>query len=107
CRWRGRAPGLRLLLEPEPLLEHAANLLRGRAPESATRLVVFVLDGFPELGHGGVLLFLLGRCSVNRAGADADRLLGGRVRALDPAADLVPVLVEEDDDRDGLIAVVQ
>src|SRR3984893_16612736 len=42
-----------------------------------------------------------------RAGPDTGGRAGGAVGALHPAADLVPVLVEEHHHRDGLVAVVE
>src|SRR5262245_17103668 len=100
----GAAPGadgrraIRLLLggEPQPLLEHGLHLVGGGAPERETGHVVLDLDLLPVLVH-----------VVARFRADLGGLARGGVRPLEPAADLVPVLVEEDHDRDGLIAVVQ
>src|SRR3990172_2804136 len=85
------APRLLLGREPEPGLEHQPDLLRGRAPERAPRNVVFGLDQFPVLRHCGVLR--VGRGHVERPGPDPDDLGRRRVGALDPAPDLVPVLV--------------
>src|SRR5688500_7933523 len=82
------------LLLGQARLEQRLDLLRGRAPERAAGHGVLRVDLRTELVHGRVLLGLVVlRGNVERLGADADRLGRGRVRALDPAADLVPVLV--------------
>src|SRR5437899_1798310 len=97
--------GLLLGREPEPLLEDEPHLLRGRAPERAAGGDVRIPDLPAHLVHRRVRLVL--RRDVDRLGADLGRLARRRMRALEPATDLVPVLVEEHDDRNGLIAVVQ
>src|SRR5437867_12887758 len=94
-----------LLGEPEPLLEHEPNFLRGGAPERTARRRVQVADLLAHLVHRLVRLLL--RRDVDGLGADLRSLARRGVRALDPAADLVPVPVEERDDRNGLIAVVE
>src|SRR5207244_10904967 len=94
-----------LLGEPEPLLEDEPHLLRGGAPERATRNGVRLADLLAHLVHR--LVHLLLRRDVDGLGADLRSLARRGVRALDPAADLVPVPVEERDDRNGLIAVVE
>src|SRR3989442_1161777 len=81
------------------------HLLGGRAPERAAGGDVRVPDLPAHLVHRRVRLVL--RRDVDRLGADLGRLARRRMRALEPATDLVPVLVEEHDDRNGLIAVVQ
>ncbi|HVC64928.1 MAG TPA: hypothetical protein VNF52_05570, partial [Candidatus Dormibacteraeota bacterium] len=100
---------LRLLLGAQLRLEQELDLGGRGAPERPTRLVVLGLDLIAELAHRRVLL-LLGRALGHRSerpGADPGRHGGRTVRALEPATDLVPVLVEEDHHRDRLIAVVE
>src|SRR5688500_3728540 len=92
---RSRAP-LLLRGESELLLEDEPHFRRGGAPQGATRRVVLGLDHLAVLVHGRVLLVLVLRRCVHRLRTDRGDLGGRRVRALDPAADLVPVLVEED-----------
>src|SRR6266540_2786007 len=104
-RRRADRPALLLGREPEPRLQHQAHLAGGRAPERAPGHVVRGLDLLPVLGHRRVLL--VGRRRIERPSADSDDLGGGAVGPFDPAPDLVPVLVEEHDDRDGAVAVVQ
>src|SRR6266481_3710657 len=90
-------------------LEQELHLRGGGAPEGPARLVVLGLDLLAELVHRRVLL-LLGRAlghRAQRAGPDAGGRAGGAVGALHPAADLVPVLVEEHHHRDGLVPVVE
>src|SRR2546425_8637493 len=93
--------------QTQPLLQHQPHLVGGGAPEGATGNVVLGLHLRPVLGHRGVLLGLVGGGRVDGPRADPAGLGRRRVGALDPAPDLVPVLVEEDHDRDGLVAVVQ
>src|SRR6185503_13209165 len=84
-------------------LEQELHLGGGGAPQREARLVIGVVDLLAELVHG--LVLLVGRGHVEGLGPDEGGLAGGGVGPLDPAADLVPVLVEEDDDRNRLVAV--
>src|SRR5262249_16679515 len=95
----------RLLLEPEPGLEDQLELAGRTAPHRPAPRIVFRLHDLSELAHRRIL----GRGGrlVQRLRARADRLRGRDVRPLDPATDLVPVLVEEHHDGNRLIAVVQ
>src|SRR4029450_9304984 len=81
-------------------LHQELDLVDGRAPQRVARLVVGVAPPLAELVHR--LVLLVGRGHVERLGADERGAAGGGVRALHPASDLAPVLVEEDDDRDRL-----
>src|SRR5215467_14006909 len=96
------AVGGLLLAEP---LEHEPHFLRGGTPERATGRGVELTDLLAHLVHRLVGLLLRG--DIGSLGADLRGLACRGVRALDPAADLVPVLVEERDDRNRLIAVVE
>src|SRR5688572_19102500 len=94
-----------LLLEPEARLEQELDLAGGGAPHGAALRVVFGLDHFAELAHRGVLG---GGCrELERLRPDVRGLARRDVRPLEPATDLVPVLVEEHDDGDGLVPIVQ
>ena len=63
------------------------------------------LELLAEFRHRRVLL--VGGATSTVLARSAIIFWRGRARALDPAADLVPVLVEEDDDGDGAVAVVE
>src|SRR5262245_53031570 len=96
---RGRAGGDSALLLSEARFEQELHLVDGGAPHRAARGVVLGLHELAELRHRGVLGG--GGGEFERLRADVRGLARRRVRPLDPAADLVPVLVEEDDDGDG------
>src|SRR5262249_45296689 len=86
-------------------LHEQLDLVDRGAPQRVARLVVRVGDLLAELVHG--LVLLVRRRHVERLAADEGGPAGGGVRALHPAADLVPATVEEHDDRDGLVTVVE
>src|SRR5207253_9996594 len=69
---RGRQVAELLLGEPEPLLEDEPHLLRGGAPERATRDGVRLADLLAHLVHRLVRLLLRG--DVDGLGADLGRL---------------------------------
>src|SRR5207245_554655 len=104
----GPARRASLLLRAQLRLEQRPHFTGRRAPQRVVRRRVLGVDLRAEVVHGRVLLGLvvLGR-HVERLAPNHRRLRGGGVAALDPAADLVPARVEEDDDRDRTEAVVE